>query len=187
MDRRKALVQMGLSMGYVVAAPTFAGLLQSCKGEQTLEWLPKFLSEAEGSLLQKLVDVILPKTDTPSASELNVHKFIDYFASECFEKEQQDLLRTTLAELVKKAQSATGKSEMSTLTVEDLTPIMKTVVTETGNETLPFAKKIRDLTIWGYKCNEYVGKEVLAYLPVPGGYTPCGDLDELTRGKAWSL
>ncbi len=110
MDRRKALVQMGLSMGYVVAAPTFAGLLQSCKDEKTVEWLPHLLTEAEGSLLQKLVDVILPKTDTPSASELNVHKFIDYFAAECFEQEQQDVFKTTLAELAKKARSTSGKT-----------------------------------------------------------------------------
>ncbi len=187
MDRRKALVQMGLSMGYVVAAPTFAGLLQSCKDEKTVEWLPHLLTEAEGSLLHKLVDVILPKTDTPSASELNVHKFIDYFAAECFEQEQQDVFKTTLAELAKKARSTSGKTDMSALTVTDLTPVMKTAVTQTGEKAFSFAKKLRDLTIWGYKCNEYVGEEVLAYLPVPGGHIPCGDLDELTGGKAWSI
>jgi len=186
MDRRKALVHMGMSLGYVVATPTFAGLLHSCKDEQTVKWIPKFLSEAEGSLLKNLVDVVLPKTDTPSASELNVHQFIDYFAAECFEKEEQDLFKTTLAELAKKAQSSSDKTEMSALTVTDLTPAMKTAVTKIGTGAPPFANKLRDLTIWGYKCNEYVGEELLAYLPVPGEYVPCGDLKELSSGKAWS-
>ncbi|MEJ2163444.1 MAG: gluconate 2-dehydrogenase subunit 3 family protein, partial [Robiginitalea sp.] len=38
-----------------------------------------------------------------------------------------------------------------------------------------------------YKTTEYIGEEILAYLPVPGEYIGCGDLDELTGGKAWSL
>ena len=32
-----------------------------------------------------------------------------------------------------------------------------------------------------------IGTEVLAYLPVPGEYIPCGDLQELTGGKAWAI
>jgi len=50
-----------------------------------------------------------------------------------------------------------------------------------------FANNLRGLTIWGYKASEYVGEEVLAYLPVPGEYIACGDVQELTGGKAWSL
>jgi len=50
-----------------------------------------------------------------------------------------------------------------------------------------FADNLRGLTIWGYKTSEYVGEEVLAYLPVPGEYIGCADTQELTGGKAWSL
>jgi len=48
-----------------------------------------------------------------------------------------------------------------------------------------FANNLRDLTIWGYKSSELVGENVLSYLPVPGEYIGCGDLQELTGGKAW--
>lgn len=50
-----------------------------------------------------------------------------------------------------------------------------------------FADNLRGLAIWGYKTSEYVGEEVLAYLPVPGEYIGCADAEELTQGKAWSL
>ena len=50
-----------------------------------------------------------------------------------------------------------------------------------------FANSLRDLAIWGYKSSEYVSEEVLVYLPVPGEYIACGDLNELTGGKDWSL
>jgi hypothetical protein len=46
---------------------------------------------------------------------------------------------------------------------------------------------LRGLTIWGFKTSEFIGEEVLAYLPVPGEYIGCGDLQELTGGKAWSI
>ncbi len=47
-----------------------------------------------------------------------------------------------------------------------------------------FATNLRNMTIWAYKTSEYIGEEVLAYLPVPGEYIPCGDLEELTGGKS---
>ena len=50
-----------------------------------------------------------------------------------------------------------------------------------------FANDLRDLATWAYKSSEYVGEEVLAYLPIPGEYIGCGDLETLTGGKAWSI
>lgn len=185
MERRKALEKMAIAMGYVVAAPTFAGLLQSCEGDKAEVWVPKLLSTEEGNFLKTLVDVVLPKTDTPSASELNVHKFIDNFAAACFEKEQQEVLKSTLHELASKAQVVSNTAEVAALTIADVAPVMKAAVLN-KQERLPFARKLRDLTIWGYKCNEFVGEKVLAYLPVPGEYISCGNLNELTSGKAWS-
>ena len=187
MDRRKALMQMGMSMGYIIAAPTFMGIVQGCQGDQKELWTPEFLSQDQGSVLKELVDAILPKTDTKSASEINVHVFLDSFANEVMEKKQQDQFTSTLDQLAGKALKASGKSKASDLNAEDLAPVMLATLKAEGKKELPYATKIRDLTIWGYKCTEYVGEEVLAYLPVPGEYVPCGDLNELTGAKAWSL
>lgn len=187
MDRRKALMQMGKSMGYIIAAPTFISIVQSCKGDPKEVWTPEFLSQDQGSVLKELVDAILPKTDTKSASEVNVHIFLDSFAKEVMEKKQQDQLIATLDQLAVKALKASGKEKAGDLVTEDLAPVMLAALQGEGKKELPYASKIRDLTIWGYKCTEYVGEEVLAYLPVPGEYISCGNLEELTGGKAWSL
>ena len=66
MDRRKALKYMGQALGYYVATPTLIGMVQSCKNDKASEWTPDFLTPDEGEALTKLVDIILPKTDTPS-------------------------------------------------------------------------------------------------------------------------
>jgi hypothetical protein len=215
MDRRKALKNMGLAMGYTVATPTLISLMQSCKGEPAVVWTPDFFTIDEGSAVTKLVDIILPKTDTPSASEVNVHLFIDKFANEVMEKEQQDFVRMSMNKFMDKVLADSGKEQIKDITTEDLEPVLAAALKVSNEDKVTnmkmintynkavaageeaqlddtvsrfaFADNLRGMTIWGYKTSEYVGEEVLAYLPVPGEYIGCADTQELTGGKAWSL
>ncbi len=215
MDRRKALKNMGLSLGYAVATPTLISIFQSCKTETALEWIPDFFSKEEGVLITNLVDLILPKTDTPSASEVQVNIFIDRFANEVMEKEQQDFLKMTMKKFADEVLKNSGKETISDLNPQDIEPVLAQALKVTKEEEknytktivdynislkegsapqlddktalFGFANSLRGLTIWGYKTSEYVGEEVLAYLPIPGEYKACEDLEELTGGKAWSL
>lgn len=215
MDRRKALKNMGMALGYTVATPTLFGIVQSCKGESAVSWTPDFLTSDQGSALTKLVDIILPATDTPSASELQVHLFIDKFANEVMDKEQQDFFKMSMSKFIDKALKGSGKEKASDLNTEDLESLVGSTLKiskeqQTQNEeaignytkameeggganisddvaAYAFASNLRGMTIWGYKTSEFIGEEVLAYLPVPGEYIACGDVQELTGGKAWSL
>lgn len=215
MKRRKALKNMGLALGYTVATPTLISLVQSCKTEPAITWAPEFLSTEQGSILSKLVDIILPKTDTPSASEVQVDVFVDRFANEVMEKAQQDFFKMSMSKFTDKVLADSGKDKLTDLTEEDLEPVLAAALKvtkedkvaymdqvnsyneamaegsqgnlEDGVSRFAFAENLRGLTIWGYKTSEYVGEEVLAYLPVPGEYIGCADTQELTGGKAWSL
>lgn len=215
MDRRKAIRNMGLALGYTVATPTLLSIVQSCKKDAAILWTPDFLSSSEGSVLTHLVDIILPKTDTPSASEVQVHIFIDRLADQVMEKEQQDMLKMTMGKFLDKVLKDSGKTEIADLTPKELEPVLanalkvskedqvnhfkaiktyteavksgKTDILNDDISRFAFANNLRDLTIWGYKSSELVGENVLSYLPVPGEYIGCGDLQELTGGKAWSL
>ncbi|SIQ08934.1 gluconate 2-dehydrogenase subunit 3 family protein [Maribacter ulvicola] len=215
MNRRRVLKNMGLSLGYMVATPTLLSIVQSCKSEPAISWTPEFLTQTEGNILTTLVDIILPKTDTPAASEVQVDIFIDKFAQDVMEKEQQEFLKMSMKKFIDKALVDTGKEKAEDLTTEDLEPVLAKSLKYTKDqqaemfETInsytkaisegttaeledeisrfAFSNNLRGMTIWGYKASEYVGEKVLAYLPVPGEYIPCGDLQELTEGKAWSL
>ncbi len=214
-DRRKALRNMGLSLGYIVAAPTLISLVQSCKQDATVAWTPEFLTQEEGTVLQKLVDIILPKTDTPAASEVQVHIFIDRFVNQILEKEQKELFKMGMGKFMDKALKDSGNTNIADLKAEDLEPVLAnalktpkedqakynrsigeyTEAVRTGNPAtledgisrFAFADNLRKLTIMSYKTSEYIGENVLAYLPVPGEYIACGNLQELTGGKAWSI
>ncbi len=216
MDRRVALKNMGLVLGYSVATPTILGIIQSCKDEKNVSWTPDFFTQEEGDVLRHLVDIILPKTDTPSATDVNVHMFLDKFANEVMEKEQQDFIKMSMGKFIDKALSDSGKENAEELTPDDLEPVLagslkitkeeqeahfelieayNKSIGEGGTATLDgssarfaFAYNLRENAIYAYKTSEYVGEEVLAYLPVPGPeFISCGDLQELTGGRDWSI
>lgn len=216
MERRTVLKNMGLAAGYTLAAPSLIGLIQSCKGETAATWTPAFFSPEQGHVLKELVDIILPKTDTPSASEVNVHVILDKFANEVMEPVDQDFYKLTMDSFITKAKADAGKEDASELTAEDLEPVlsqtlkiseddqnMKLEAIQSYNQSVAdgspspldedssrfaFANALRENTIWAYKNTEFVGEKVLAYDPIPGvPAIACGDLQELTGGKAWSL
>lgn len=215
MDRRHALKNMGLTFGYAVATPTLISLLQSCK-DKAPDWSPAYFSPEEGQALRQLVDIIIPKTDTPSASEVNIHLFIDSYFDVVAEPAEQDFLKTSMGKFYDKALADAGKEDVGDLTPEDMEPVLAAslkytpeeeskmyenitsyqgaveeggTTAELEDETFryAFANNLRGMTIWGYKTSEQIGEQVLAYLPVPGEYIGCGDLQTLTGGKAWSI
>ena len=216
MDRRIALKNMGLALGYTVATPTIISLMQSCQQETGPDWTPVFFSPEQGAVIMQLADLILPKTDTPSATEVGVHTFLDRYMMEVSEPAEQDLFKLGLGNFMEKAMADWGKQVGDALTAEELEPVLAgalkkrekeeeeklyetlTAYMEAVAEGQPaeldvdvsrfaFANQFREAVIWSYKTSEYVGEEVLAYLPVPGEYIGCADVDELTGGKAWSL
>ncbi|WP_224484968.1 gluconate 2-dehydrogenase subunit 3 family protein [Robertkochia aurantiaca] len=213
MDRRKALKNIGLSAGFMAATPSIFSLLQSCTTEAE-SWAPVFFTEEQGIAVKKIVDIILPKTDTPSATEVNVPEFIDRYADEVFLLKEQENFRESVQGMVDKLKSSYDEdlNDIKPEQYEELvamnlkaTPeheekMNKLIRSYQGSiekeeqitkdiDALTFSAmgSLRSMAINAYKISEMVGENVLAYDPVPGGYTGCGSLEELSGGKAWSL
>src|SRR5690606_37201440 len=104
MDRRRALRNIGLTTGFVAASPALLSLLQSCTAEKA-SWVPQFFTPEEGIVLTNIVDVIIPKTDTPSASEVNVPQFIDQYVKEVEFEDGQKRYKKRMAGLVEQLKS----------------------------------------------------------------------------------
>ncbi|UJH68877.1 gluconate 2-dehydrogenase subunit 3 family protein [Allomuricauda sp. SCSIO 65647] len=217
MKRRSALKNMGMVFGYAATTPALLSILQSCKEKAPYaEWVPSFFEKDKGYALAQMVDVILPKTDTPSATEVNVHLFIDAFANEVLPEEQQGFLKMSMEKFMDRLLDESGKENLEDIEAADFEPLLgKYLAKRTDEEEeaqekameeymeamklgqeaelddevarYAFAGNIRNISIWAYKSSEYIGEEVLAYLPIPGEYVACGDVNELTQGKAWSL
>lgn len=216
MERRIALKNLGLAFGYTVAAPSLISIIQSCKTkEEAASWVPSFFSPEQGQVLVQLIDIILPKTDTPSASELNVHVFIDEYVDKVMEEDFQGFLKVLIEKFNMKALASASKEAVSDLTSEDLDKVLAEALGQSkeqmeanqaaigqymqakaqGEEanldldvaSATFANSLREFAVFSYKTTEYIGENVLVYQSIPGEYIGCGDLEELTGGKAYSL
>ncbi len=195
MKRRDILKGLGLSLGYIVATPTVLSILQSCKNETKIEWIPHFFTESERVILRNLVNLILPKTNNlPGAVDVNVPQFIDTYFENVISVEQQDFYKKGMISIKK----FLGKP-VKKLTVEDYDVLLAEFLKASNEEVAQFTNNeedalvyetltgLRTLCIWAYKTSEKIGEEVLAYDPVPGKLQGCISLEEATRGKAWSL
>ena len=194
MNRRDVLKNMGFATGYLLATPTILSMLQSCTSD-VKTWVPDFLSSEEGIVLTKLVDVILPKTELPSATEMNVPQFIDKYINEVLEDEQQYQVKNgfkTMLSILKQD----GIESVEKLTEDNYKSLLDQHMLVKGEidkeraanpESLELTKSeflnsLKGITIMAYVTTEEIGERVLKYDPIPAAYY-CGDLQELTGGK----
>ena len=198
MKRRDALKNLGLAAGFAITAPSIFSLLQSCTSAPT--WMPTYFTNDEKEIVVNLVDIILPKTEgTPSATEVNVPQFIDKYITEVLNLEDQEAIRVSFTDIITTLKT-TIETDIRDITTAQYTTLLDThllvkgeidedrlanleAVQPTKNE---FLNQLKHLTITAYVTSEEIGKNILAYDPVPTAYY-CGDLQELTGGKSYSL
>lgn len=195
MKRRDVLKGIGLSLGYVVATPSILSLMQSCKNVDVATWTPAFFSKNQMTVVNNLVDLILPKTaDLPGALDVKVPQFIDAYVNEVSKPEDQEEFKQGIEAVLKKLGKPVEK-----LTAKDYDALLAHYLKASKEQQATFMKdkndaiifstltSLRGFSIWAYKTSEYVGEKVLAYDPIPGELIGCMSLDEATGGKAWSL
>ena len=199
MKRRDALKNIGLAAGFAAITPSIFSMLQGCSSN-TETWIPSYLTSEEKTVITNLVDIIIPKTATaPAASEVNVPQFIDKYILEVLDVKDQEITKTAFEKIII-ILKPDADSNLSDVTTEQYKSLLDEHMflseeidpeREANSEALDmtsseFLNQLKWMTIYAYKNSEEVGENVLAYDPIPGAYY-CGELQELTGGKSYSL
>lgn len=197
MDRRSALKKTGLLAGAAVTMPTMFSILQSCKDETRLTWKPEFFTEDEAKTISTLLDVILPRTETPGALDVKSDIFIDKVISKTYDDEGQQHMRDEIAVFNTNCLENFGANFI------DLNEAKRIEVLEEAEkssrkfnagvwgksigtqEPIGFYRSMKSMAIWAYFTSEEIGEKVLSYDPIPGSYEGCKPLAEV--GNRWSL
>ena len=215
MNRRKALKNIGFSLGAVSATPTMVSLLSSCQNESN--WSPKLLSDSQIDFISNYIELIIPKTkDIPGGIELGLHKWIDICAKLILNKESQRSYLFSLECLIGNTLKSASKEEIGDLKIDDYENQLKKFLlaenltnkkwsksvkiywsknpknlnfSDAPQEALAYSSLItlRNWTAKGYRFNEYIGEKILDYRPVPGEQKGCVDLEETTGGLIWAI
>jgi len=209
MNRRTALKNLTLSIGYVVSVPTIMTTFSSCT-EELATWKPLFLSDQEKFMVTHLVDIILPTSDIPGGLDVNIPQFIDIMYQEIELESNQKAFQQggiifaskfdqRYGEKIEKGHKSEiqdlfahyftlSKRETSKVLHEQSKPQNEIHPNHLNNYLLyKFLFSVRYYSLFGYFTSEKVGKEVLAYDPIPGVYKGCISLEEATNGKTWTL
>ncbi len=201
-------------MGYSLSAASLASLFHACQSEASTsttaasEALPSaFFQPGEARAIRGLLDILLPATDTPSASELGVDRLCDLILAEVYSPENQAAFRRGMQHFFTdfaddRALGNATAAQLRTLVERHTTQLSSAERTRVesfwqGSEApsdpalLPeyerfrFWRSLRQLAIAGYFSSELIATEHLVYLPVPGPYQGCIPLEDV--GGTWAL
>lgn len=204
MDRRRALKNLGTGIGAFTLSTSMINLLQSCQNQTNLNLLT--FSSKQFSFISKLMDLIIPSTDIPGATDLKLNIFIDSYISEVWYSQNKDIFIQGLDKCILEVKNHEEKNLIALLDkylkidkkisdkyddmISDYEDKVKLGQNPSFDQNIfqyVFIKKLRDLSVMSFKINEYIAENVLAYNPIPGNYKGCVDLENTTGGKAWSL
>lgn len=197
MDRRKALKTTGILAGATVMTSSFLSILQSCKQESRLDWKPLFFEEDEAKFISSLVDMILPRTDTPGALDVKVDIFIDKMVANVYDEADQQQIKSDITKFNSDCERDFGNVFIE-LSKEDRVKVLQKKEKESGQfnkgvwgtavgkqEPVGFYKSLKSTALWAYFSSEEIGENVLNYDPIPGSYKGCIPLADV--GNKWSL
>lgn len=184
LSRREAIKRTALLLGLALTPAWLDGVARAQTQAATGAKGPKNLTPGEFATVATIADRIMPKTDTPGASEVGVPAFIDTMAGDYMTKEERAVLGAGLLTVEKRSLTAHGKS-FGQLTATEKDELLKALATSTTEGDTKFFRQIRDLTVTGYFTSEQVGRHVTNFEPIPGRFEACVPLSE-TGNRSWT-
>ena len=189
MERREILKYTAYLTGAVVALP-IASSLVGCKSDilkDVTSFKPAFFSEQDYNLVKIISDIIIPKTDSPSASEVGVPAIIDQMVDKVYQKEDKEKYKAGFSKLINYLNLNTP---FESLNQTEQVKAIQAVEELDGKGELKDVKKayqnLKQQMVAYYLSNEAIAEKYLNYVEVPGNYVGCVSLEE-TGGSAWGI
>src|SRR3954447_15264724 len=113
MNRREALKQVAFLMGGAVSAYSILGIEKGYCADASAPQTSVF-NVSQMQLVSRVAEIIIPRTDTPGATDVGVPGFIDLMLGEVYPKRDRDRYLTGLAEFDAAARSE-GQSGFASL------------------------------------------------------------------------
>lgn len=184
MKRRDVLKYAAYASGAAVSSPFFSAFLSKAATKYlNLDafYKPLFFAEQEFMMLREIADSILPKTESPSASDVGVPATIDAILANVYRKEDQQTFKKSFASLEIYLKS---KKFLDSNTKQKVAILTKLDKSDDSNRWTYL--DIKQQVITYYLNSEEIGENYLNYIPVPGYYDPCITIESV-NGKAWAI
>lgn len=187
MNRREVLKLTALVTGAAITPPLASALLSGCSVEPrevANQAASSIFSKEEYQLLNSVVDVILPKTDSPSASEVGVPAIIDDIVGQVYDNDSRQLYVARFQLMAEHLGDKFARESIKNKT--EKLQALGAASDEGLAEARMAYNDLRQQTVAFYLTTEPVATKFLNFLPVPGEYQPCIELSSV-NGKAWAI
>ena len=145
----------------------------------------KIFSQADMVLLRDICALVIPKTSTAGAAEVDTHGFVDNQLYHCYQPEDQQKVTSVLLKINQIALQRHQQPFSGTNTAQQLA--LLTDLEKPGNgfddtDRSQF-KFLKSQIVFGYYTSEVGASQELEYLAIPGGFKGSVPYDSV--GKAW--
>ena len=179
MQRRQALKKTNWILASAIFGPSLMTAIQSCATDKAIPDELLVLNPTQLKLTAAIADTILPRTESPSASDVKVPQFLDLLLNDVLNEDAQKHLIDGLEHFNSDCHAATGKL-FENLSAENrnkyLEPIDKQVMGQDYSDDIPFYFTFKKLCLNIYYSTEEGIKQNLDYRPIPGSYQSDVDL-----------
>jgi gluconate 2-dehydrogenase gamma chain len=190
MDRREALRLLATGAVLQLAPGKMYAVIREARAAIGPQPAPGTLNAQQNALVTAMAEMILPRTDTPGATDAGVAGFIDLILTEWYDDQERSRFLAGLADVDARAQSLFGNVFMKCAApqqTEILTVLGEKMAAEAealrerprhnrGGRPDPhqnFYYMFRGLTLTGYYTSEVGATQELHFDIIPDRYDPC--------------
>jgi len=194
MNRREAIRLLAAGMALPVATPSALAMLREARtvvgSKVGSDTKLRTLNAHQEATVKAMAEMILPRTDTPGATDVGACEFIDLILTEWYDDSERSRFLKGLEDVDARSQSLFGKDFVgcsATQQAEILTALGEKMIAETevvrnprpargdwssrSNEN--FYSMLRRLTLTAYYTSEAGATEELHYEVIPDHFDSC--------------
>jgi hypothetical protein len=177
-SRREAIRRAALMLGVALTPSLLSTALQAQSGATTTVPGLRYLSESQRATVAIIAERILPRTDTPGATDVGVPAFVDLMLGKYSTESERQVFTAGLDE-VNAASLASHAQYFVKISAAQQDAILMKIAVASQKKDKTFFHQIKELTVVGYFTSEIVGRTVLHYDPVPGRFQGCVPISEV--------
>ncbi|WP_426668102.1 gluconate 2-dehydrogenase subunit 3 family protein [Mucilaginibacter sp. McL0603] len=166
MDRRTAIRNLAIVIGGAV-------LLPACTKHNPIAHFKHFdIDLDQQTLITDMAETVIPKTNTPGATDLNLYGFIMKMMDDCTKKEDQQTFLKGMREFNTVPQKL-FKKDFAACTKQQKEEVLKSFEKKDNGyskDLLSFYNTVKGLTVFGYTESKYFLTKEVVYELIPGRY-----------------
>jgi hypothetical protein len=187
MHRRDVVRLLATGSLLQLAPPTLFAVLGEARDLIQSQTSPRTLNAHQHATVKAMAEMVIPRTDTPGASDVGVAEFVDLILTEWYEEAERTRFLSGLAEVDSRSRALFGKDfvDGSSLQQSDiLMALGEKMVEEVGQQARPLRRRrastpanfyamLRHLTLTAYYTSEAGATDELHFEMIPGSYQGC--------------